>query len=133
MLLAEYPFLSILWTLLIIFAWATWFSLLIWIFADIFRRDDVSGWAKAAWIVFLIVLPLLGALVYLISQSSGIARRSAMRAQGSQGQYDEYARSRGTSSSSPSSQIETAKQLLDSGSITNDEFQEIKRRAIASA
>jgi len=132
-LLVEYPFLSIMWTLLVIFAWATWFSLLIWIFADIFRRDDISGWAKAAWIVFLIVLPFLGVLVYLISQSKGMAKRSAMPVQGSQAQFDEYARSVGVTSSSPSSQIETAKQLLDSGSITNDEFQEIKRRAIASA
>ena len=132
MLLEAYPFLSIMWTLLVIFGWVIWFWLLITIFADLFRRHDVSGWAKAVWVVFVIVVPFLGVLVYLISQSKGMAERQEMRAQASTAQFDQYVRSVGAGSS-PASQIETAKQLLDSGSITPAEFEEIKRRAIVSA
>jgi len=131
-LLQEYPFLSVMWTLLVIFAWVIWFWLLIVIFADLFRRPDVSGWGKAAWVVFLIVLPFLGVLVYLISQSKGMAERRAREVQASQAQFDQYVRSV-AAGSSPTSQIESAKQLLDKGSITREEFEEIKRKAIASA
>lgn len=132
MLLEAYPFLSVMWTLVVVFAWVIWFWMLIIIFGDLFRRDDVSGWGKAAWVVFLIVLPFLGVLVYLISQSKGMAARQARQAQASQAQFDQYVRSVGAGGS-PASQIETAKHLLDGGSITQQEFEEIKRRALASA
>ena len=131
MLLESYPFLSVMWTLLVIFAWMIWFYMLIVIFADLFRRD-VSGWAKAAWVVFMIVLPFVGVLIYLITQGKGMAQRDLQRAQASKAELDEYVRSV-SATSSPASQIETAKQLLDSGSITPNEFEEIKRRTIASA
>jgi len=131
-LLQEYPFLSVMWTLLVIFAWVIWFWLLIVIFADLFRRPDVSGWGKAAWVVFLIVLPFLGVLVYLISQSTGMTERRTKDAQTAQAQFDQYVRSVGASGS-PASQIGKAKELLDTGSITQQEFDEIKRRTIASA
>jgi predicted PurR-regulated permease PerM len=130
-LLQDYPVLNFTWTLIVIFAWAIWFSLLVWIFGDIFRRDDISGWAKAIWVVFLIVLPFIGVLAYLVTQSGGMARRNQMRMQASETQLDEYVRTQGPTSS-PTSQIESAKRLLDSGSITNDEFQEIKRRALGT-
>ena len=132
MLLEAYPFLSVMWTLIVVFAWVIWFWMLIIIFGDLFRRDDVSGWGKAAWVVFLIVVPFLGVLAYLISQSKGMAARQARQAQASQAQFDQYVRSVGASGS-PASQIETAKHLLDGGSITQQEFEEIKRRALASA
>ena len=132
MLLEAYPFLSVMWTLIVVFAWVIWFWMLIIIFGDLFRRDDVSGWGKAAWVVFLIVLPFLGVLAYLISQSKGMAARQARQAQASQAQFDQYVRSVGAGGS-PASQIETAKHLLDGGSITQQEFEEIKRRALASA
>ena len=131
-LLQEYPFLSVMWTLLVIFAWVIWFWLLIVVFADLFRRPDVSGWGKAAWVVFLIVLPFLGVLVYLIRQNTGMTERRSKDAQAAQAQFDQYVRSVGASGS-PASQIEKAKQLLDTGSITQQEFDEIKRRTIASA
>jgi len=130
-LLEAYPFLSVMWTLIVVFAWVIWFWLLIVIFADLFRRHDVSGWGKAAWVVFLIVLPFLGVLVYLISQSKGMTERRASDAQAAQAQFDQYVKSV-AGSGTPASQIEKAKQLLDNGSITQQEFDEIKRRAIAS-
>src|SRR4029453_9757060 len=72
---ADYPFLDVLWTIIIIFAWVIWFWLLITVFADLFRRRDISGWAKAAWIIFVIILPYLGVLIYLIAQHDGMAER----------------------------------------------------------
>jgi hypothetical protein len=129
---AQYPFLSVMWTLLVIFGWVIWFWLLIVIFGDLFRRHDIGGWAKAAWTIFVIVLPFIGVLIYMVSQSQGMAERQAAQAQGTQAQFDQYVRSV-ASDQSPASQIEKAKSLLDSGSITKDEFEEIKRRAIAAA
>jgi uncharacterized membrane protein YcjF (UPF0283 family) len=125
----DHVFLNVMWALLIVFAWAIWFLLLIWIFADLFLRDDISGWAKAAWVVFVIVTPFVGSLVYLISQGASMAKRNQMRTRASQTRFDEMVGSAGATSS-PTSHIESAKQLLDSGSITNDEFQQIKRRAL---
>jgi len=132
LLQAEYPFLSVMWTLLVIFGWVIWFWLLIVIFGDLFRRHDVSGWAKAGWTVFVIVLPFLGVLIYLVTQSKGMAERQATQAQAAQARFDQYVKSV-AADTSPAAQIDKAKQLLDGGSITREEFEEIKRRAITPA
>ena len=129
---AQYPFLSVMWTLLVIFGWVIWFWLLIVIFGDLFRRHDIGGWAKAAWTIFVIVLPFIGVLTYMVSQSKGMAERQTAQTHAAQTQFDQYVRSV-ASDQSPTTQIEKAKSLLDSGSITKDEFEEIKRRAIAAA
>ena len=129
---AQYPFLSVMWTLLVIFGWVIWFWLLIVIFGDLFRRHDIGGWTKAAWTIFVIVLPFIGVLIYMISQSKGMAERQTAQVQASQAQFDQYVRTV-ASDQSPTTQIEKAKSLLDSGSITKDEYEEIKRRAIATA
>ena len=78
---ADYPFLDVLWTMVIFFVWVLWFWLLFTVFADIFRRQDISGWGKAGWLIFAIILPYLGVFVYLISQSSGMTERNLARAQ----------------------------------------------------
>ena len=75
-LAADYPFLNILWTMIIFFAWVAWIWITITVFVDIFRRHDISGWGKAAWVVFVIVVPFLGVLVYLIAQHDGMRERS---------------------------------------------------------
>ena len=126
---ADYPFLNILWSMIIFFAWVVWIWMMIVILTDVFRRRDIGGWAKAAWTVFMIVLPFLGALVYLIAQHDGMADRSAKQAQGQQEQFDNYVRSVG--GGGPASEIEKAKQLLDSGAITADEFAALKAKALA--
>jgi hypothetical protein len=131
LLATDYPFLSVIWTLLVVFFWVIWFWLLITVFADIFRRRDISGWLKAAWIIFVVILPYLGVFIYLISQSRSMSERSAQQMQASQAQFDQYVKSV-ASSGSPASEIEKAKQLLDSGSITQAEFDEIKRRSLAA-
>lgn len=120
MLLAvDYPFLDLLWTMLVFFLWVIWFWLLISLFGDLFRRHDISGGLKAAWTVFLIFLPFLGVLVYLIVNGQGMAERNvkAMEAAGARG--------------GPATEIATGKQLLDSGAITQEEFEAIKRKATA--
>jgi hypothetical protein len=127
---ADYPFLDILWSMIIFFTWVVWIWIMIVILTDVFRRNDISGWAKAGWTVFLIVLPFLGALVYLIANHDGMARRSAKEAQGQKAQFDDYVR---TVAGGPATEIEKAKQLLDSGAITQEEYQAIKSKALAAA
>ena len=89
---ADYPFLDILWTMIIFFTWVVWIWIMIVILTDVFRRNDISGWVKALWVIFLIVLPFLGALVYLIAQHDGMAQRSAKQAESQKAQFDDYVR-----------------------------------------
>jgi high-affinity K+ transport system ATPase subunit B len=128
---ASYPFLDVMWTMLVFFAWIIWFWLLITVFADIFRRHDTSGFAKVAWIVFVIVLPFLGVFIYLIAESKGMAERSAQAQQQAMAQTDDYIRSVASTSDS-TTQIAQAKQLLDSGAITATEYDALKAKALAS-
>jgi hypothetical protein len=131
LLATDYPFLSVIWTLLVVFFWVIWFWLLILVFADLFRRRDISGWMKALWIIFVVLVPYLGVFIYLITQSRSMGERTSKEAQASQAQFDQYVRNV-ASSGSPAAEIEKAKQLLDSGSITQAEFDEIKRRSLAT-
>jgi Phospholipase_D-nuclease N-terminal len=126
----SYPFLDVMWTLLVFFAWVIWFYLLITVFGDLFRRHDLSGWAKAAWIIFVIVLPYLGVLVYLIGEHEGMAERSAKQLQQSQAQIDDYVRSV-AAKSDPADQIAKGKQLLDQGAISQAEYDALKQKALA--
>jgi Phospholipase_D-nuclease N-terminal/Short C-terminal domain len=127
---ADYPFLEVLWTMLIFFAWVIWFWILITIFADLFRRHDTSGWKKAAWIIFLILTPFLGVLIYLIANHEGMNERNLRQARASQEQLKDYVQS--VSSGGAASEIEKAKGLLDSGAISQAEFDQIKAKAIGS-
>jgi hypothetical protein len=126
----SYPFLDVMWTLLVFFAWVIWFYLLITVFGDLFRRHDLSGWAKAAWIIFVIVLPYLGVLVYLIAEHEGMAERNAKQLQQSQAQMDDYVRSV-AAKSDPADQIAKGKQLLDQGAISQAEYDALKQKALA--
>jgi general stress protein CsbA len=129
---ADYPFLDILWSMIIFFAWVAWIWVLIVIIGDLFRRSDTSGFAKALWVIFLIVLPFIGVLVYLIANSQGMADRTAERARAGEEQMAAYVRSVSTSGGGgAASEIEKAKQLLDSGTITQAEFDGLKAKALA--
>jgi hypothetical protein len=129
---SNYPFLNIFWTILIFFAWVVWIWIAITVLIDVFRRRDISGWGKAAWVIFVIVLPFLGVLTYLIFNHDGMADRSGKEAAASQAQLDDYVRTT-AGTGGPASEIEKAKQLLDSGVITHAEFDAIKAKAIGSA
>jgi hypothetical protein len=127
---SSYPFLDVMWTMLVFFAWVIWFWLLITVFGDVFRRRDLSGWGKAAWIIFVIVLPYLGVLVYLIAQHDGMAERNVKQVQQSKEQMDDYVRSV-SAASDPAEQIAKGKKLLDEGAITPAEFDALKQKALA--
>ena len=127
---ADYPFLDVLWTMLIFFLWVIWFWILITVFADLFRRHDISGWSKALWMIFVIFLPFLGVLVYLGVNSKGMAERNVKQIQQSQAQTDDYIR---TVAGGPAGEIEKAKALLDSGAISQQEFDALKQKALAGA
>ena len=127
---AGYTFIDFFWDALLIFAWVIWFWLLITVFADLFRRHDTSGWAKAAWIIFVIVLPYVGVLIYLIVEHQGMADRNTQRAQAAQQQFDQYVQGV-TAKSDPAEQIARAKTLLDNGTITQAEFDQLKQKALA--
>ena len=126
---ADYPFLDVFWTMLVFFGWVIWFWLLITVFGDLFRRHDISGWGKAGWTVFVIVLPFLGVLVYLIAQGKHMAERKMADAEASRAAFDDYVR-QAASDAGPSDQIAKAKQLLDSGAIDAAEFEQLKRKAL---
>ena len=127
---ADYPFLDILWTMIIFFTWVVWIWIMIVILTDVFRRHDINGWIKALWVVFLIILPFLGALIYLIAEHDGMAQRSAKHAERQQAQFDDYVKG---VTGGTAAEIEKAKQLLDSGAITQEEFDAIKAKALAAA
>ena len=125
---SDYPFLDIFWTMIIFFLWVIWIWFLIYILTDVFRRHDIGGGSKALWCIFIIFLPFLGALIYLIANGQGMAERNVKEVQTAQKQTDEYIRS---VAGGPAGEIEKAKQLLDSGAISNDEYAALKARALA--
>jgi Phospholipase_D-nuclease N-terminal/Short C-terminal domain len=125
---ADFPFLEFLWAMIVFFAWLAWIWIAITCFIDIFRRHDIGGWSKALWIVFIIVLPFLGVLVYLIAQHDGMRERSVKQAQEQQAAFDKYVKDTAGGSAA---EIAKAKELLDAGTITQEEFDAIKARAIA--
>jgi len=125
---SDYPLLDVFWTILIFFSWVIWFWIVITVFADLFRRHDISGWGKAAWVVFVIVVPFLGVLIYLIAQHDGMRERSTKDAQAQQQAFDQYVRDTAGGSAA---EIAQAKELLDSGAITQAEFDAIKAKVLA--
>ena len=131
MVASSYPFLNVVWTMFIFFAWVIWIWFLIYILIDVYRRHDLSGWGKAGWTIGLIFIPFLIALIYLITQGSAMAERRQQEAQQYQTQADDYIRSV-ASQSDPTEQIAKGKQLLDSGAITQAEFDALKQKALAT-
>ena len=117
-----------LWSLLVIFFMVIYFMMLFWVIVDIFRRHDASGGKKALWLIFLLFLPLIGLLAYIITNSESMAARNAKESQKSKDQFDDYVRSVAGGSAA---EIEKAKGLLDSGAITQAEFDAIKAKALA--
>src|SRR5215213_9578391 len=116
-LAADYPFLDIFWTMVIFFCWVAWIWTLVIVLSDVFGRDDLSGWGKAAWTLFLLVLPFLGVLIYLITHGSELGERRVSRAEAA---FDRRERRDATPApgNGAAGQIADAKRLLDGGAIT---------------
>jgi putative oligomerization/nucleic acid binding protein/phospholipase D-like protein len=127
---ADYPFLDIVWTMLVFVGWMIWFWMLIMVISDVFRRHDISGWGKALWTAFVIVLPFLGVFIYLIAEGKEMAARRVADTQAHQAAFDTYVRDV-AASSGPTAEIAKAKQLLDSGAISQAEFDALKQKALA--
>jgi cbb3-type cytochrome oxidase subunit 3 len=131
LLAADYPFLDVLWTMLVFFLWVAWFIILFRVVADIFRRHDISGGKKTIWLLFVLFLPFVGVFAYLIANSDDMARRDLENARRAQREMDDYVRTV-AGSSGAAAEIDRAKQLLDSGAITQPEFEAIKAKALAA-
>jgi len=120
-LASDYPFLDILGTMVLFFCWVVWIWMMITILTNVFQRRDIGGGTKALWTIFLIVLPFLGALIYLITQHDEMVA----------GQQEQVERMRQQLRVAPADEIEKAKGLLDSGAITQSEFDQLKAAALA--
>jgi hypothetical protein len=129
---ADYPFLDVFWTMILFFLWVGWIYTFVVVVGDVFRRQDISGWGKAAWTLFLIVVPFLGVLIYLIAHGKGMGERRLAEVEGARAQMDEYVKSVANSGGA-ASEIDKAKRLLDSGAITQAEFDDLKRKALAAS
>jgi phospholipase D-like protein/putative oligomerization/nucleic acid binding protein len=127
-LAADYPFMNILWTMILFFCWIAWFWMLILIVGDLFRRD-ISGWAKAAWCAFLIVLPFLGVFIYLIAEGKEMTERRVRDQQVAQADFSDYVRTVAADGGS-AGEIQRAKELLESGAINQAEFETLKAKAL---
>ncbi len=127
---SSYPLLEVFWTMLIFVALFIWIWLLFVVFTDLFRRHDISGWAKVAWIVFVIIVPYLGVFVYVIAEHKGMTERSVKQEKAARSEMDQYVRSV-AEQGDPAAQIANAKTLLDQGTISQAEFDQIKQKALA--
>ena len=131
-LAADYPFLDVLGTMLVFFLWVMWFWCLIVVLSDVFRRHDLSGWGKAGWTTFMILIPWLGVLVYLIAHGKDIGQRRLDEAASQQAMVDAHIRQVATGDGGATAEIAHAKALLDSGAIDAAEYEQLKRKALAA-
>jgi hypothetical protein len=127
---ADYPFLEVLWSILIFTALVIWIWTAIAVLGDVFRRDDIGGWHKAAWVVGVVVFPFLGVIAYLIANHEGMTERGLRQAEAQRAEFDSYVRDV-AGANGATSEIERANRLRESGAISQAEFDQIKQRALA--
>ena len=129
-LAADFGLGEVLWTMFVLFMWIIWFWLLISVFGDLFRDKETSGGMKAVWCIFVIIAPFLGVFIYLLVRGGGMAERSMAQQQAAQAQFDSYVRQTAGSGGS-AAEIAHAKELLDSGAITQEEYEALKAKALS--
>jgi type VI protein secretion system component VasK len=129
--LAEFGSGELLWSMLWFFMFIIWFWLLMTVFGDIFRSDDLGGWGKALWIIFIVVFIWLGVIVYFIARGKGMQERSIKAMQAQQAAQQEYIRTVAGSSASASEEIARLAELHDKGALTDAEFASLKAKALA--
>ncbi|MFE2554731.1 SHOCT domain-containing protein [Streptomyces sp. NPDC059352] len=130
-LAVDYPLLNMFWTMLMIFLWVLWFMLLFRIIGDIFRDDELGGWGKAGWTVFVILLPFLGVFVYLIARGRGMGERELNRVRRNEEQFRSYVRET-AGSGSQADELARLAELKNSGAITEAEFAQAKAKVLAT-
>ena len=126
----SYPLLGAFWTILEIFLWVLWIWVLIYVFIDIFRSRDLSGWAKALWFIFVLFIPLIGVLVYLIARGDKMHERAVQQVQQQDREARQYIQE-AAGSGTPADQLTKLADLRDRGVITADEFQREKAKILA--
>ncbi|GEL21175.1 membrane protein [Pseudonocardia sulfidoxydans NBRC 16205] len=130
---SEYPLLDVFWTVLVLFGCIVWFWLMFQILTDVFRRTDISGWFKSLWAILVLVLPIIGSLIYLAAQGRHMGERHRDDVTAARTAYERDVRRIAGSNGSTGTatgQIAEAKQLLDQGVITEDEFESLKATAL---
>ncbi|KRD13135.1 MULTISPECIES: SHOCT domain-containing protein [unclassified Streptomyces] len=130
----DYPLLSAFWTMMVFFLWIMWFVLLFRVVVDIFRDDDLSGWAKAGWLVFCVVLPFLGVFVYVVARGKNMGRREITQAQEQQKAFDSYIRETAKGADRPTSSVDELARLSEiraRGDITDEEFDKAKQLVLS--
>ena len=129
---SSYPVLDVFWTMFQIFAFVIWFWLLFTVLMDVFRSSDLSGWAKAGWTIFVLFLPLIGILVYLIARGRSMHQRAAQQAAQQEEALRTYVQEAAGSSASSADQLAKLADLRQRGAITSDEFEHEKSKVLAS-
>ncbi|MFF7264184.1 SHOCT domain-containing protein [Streptomyces sp. NPDC008159] len=131
----DYPLLSAFWTMLVFFLWIMWFVLLFRVIVDIFRDDELSGWAKAGWLVFAIVLPFLGVFVYVVARGKNMGRREVAQARAQQQAFDSYIRETAAGSGRTTSVDELTRlsEIRARGDITDEEFRRAKELVLSGS
>ena len=131
MLLADFTFGQALLTVLEVFLFAAWLMILFVVISDLFRDHEVSGWGKAAWTIFLIFVPFLATLIYLIARGDGMRERALAAQQAQQKQVDAYIRQTAGSSGTPADELSKLAQLHDQGKLSDQEFEQAKAKIVA--
>ncbi len=131
MLAYDYPILGLFWTMLVFFLWIAWFFLLFRVIADIFRSDDMGGWGKALWAIFVILVPFLGVFIYVIARGAGMGQRDTAQARAQEQAFQSYVRDAAGSSGGSADELAKLSELKDRGVITEAEFQQQKAKILA--
>ncbi|MEU8514670.1 SHOCT domain-containing protein [Kitasatospora sp. NPDC048722] len=129
-LAADYPVLSIFWTTCLLFLWILWFMLLFRVFGDLFRDDSLSGWSKAGWTVFVLVLPFLGVFIYLIARGRSMGQREMSEAKEREAEFRSYVRD-AAGSSSTTDELAKIAELHNAGKLTDEEYQRAKAKILS--
>ena len=130
---SSYPLLNIFWTMFEVFLWIIWIWILIWIFIDIFRSRDLSGWAKALWFLFVLFIPLIGVLVYLIVRGNSMHERAVQDARRQDQEFRDYVQQAASGSpGTTADQLTKLADLRDRGVISNEEFEREKAKLLAA-
>ena len=130
---SSYPLLNVFWTIFEVFLWVIWIWILIWIFIDIFRSRDLSGWAKALWFLFVLFIPLIGVLVYLIVRGGSMHERAVQDAQQQDNEFRQYVQQAAAGApASTADQLAKLADLRDRGVITAGEFEREKAKVLAA-
>lgn len=132
MLLAyDYPILGLFWTMMIFFLWIAWIMLVFRVIMDLFRNDEMKGLTKAFWLIFVIIVPWLGVLIYLLTNGTAMTGRDIEQQQAMQSQFDSYVRDAAGTQTSSADELTKLAGLRDSGVITDDEFAAQKSKLLA--